>query len=397
MTESKELALPDEWGVRNPDSVLSHSWVEDTSMKRAGVRGEHSMAAASGGVPPKNGSDEVVIEVRDLRMVYPSPRAGGQATVAVDGVSFEVRRGEIFGFLGPNGAGKTTTISILTTLLSPTSGRARVEGVDVMARPDDVRRRLGLVFQRSTADEELTGRENMTIQAGLYGQSGDGVNQHITDLLTQMDLGTVGDRFVKTYSGGMRRRLELAVGMVHKPRILFLDEPTLGLDPQGRAGFWRYIRSLRETQGITVFMTTHYLEEADQLCDRIAVIDQGRIIALGTPRELKDGLGGDILEIRVGHGAPDFAPSVKSLPGVTALSRTDDTYRVKCSNGESLVPKAILAAERAGIPVTRVTVSKPTLDEVFLELTGRAYRGEGEVSPDDRDGEDEADTRHGAA
>jgi ABC-2 type transport system ATP-binding protein len=297
----------------------------------------------------------------------------------VDRVSFRVGRGEIFGFLGPNGAGKTTTISVLTTLLQPTAGQAHVEGIDVVTRPHDVRRKLGLVFQRSTADEELTGRENMVIQAGLYGHSGASVDRRITDLLVQMDLRSVGDRLVKTYSGGMRRRLELAVGMVHHPKLLFLDEPTLGLDPQGRAGFWRYIRSLRESEGVTVFMTTHYLDEADQLCDRIAVIDHGKIIAMGTPKELKDGIGGDTLEVAVAPGAADLTPLVTPMPGVKAISRREDTYRMKCANGEQLIPRVVLAAEQAGISVRGVTVVKPTLDEVFLELTGHAYREEGEA------------------
>jgi ABC-2 type transport system ATP-binding protein len=326
----------------------------------------------------RNAAGEVVIEVEDLRMVY-SGRAGAPPTVAVDGVRFQVRRGEIFGFLGPNGAGKTTTISVLTTLLSPTSGKARIEALDVVAHPHEVRRRLGLVFQKSTADEELTGRENLQIQAGLYGQSGPSVEARIQELLSQMDLGTVGDRLVKTYSGGMRRRLELAVGMVHEPRIVFLDEPTLGLDPQGRAGFWRYIRSLRDTKGITVFLTTHYLDEADQLCDRVAVIDHGKIIALGTPRELKDSVGGDTLEVSVPPGAPDLTPLVAPMPGVKGVQRREDGYREKCSEGERLIPKVVLAAETAGISVRGITVVKPTLDEVFLELTGHAYREEGET------------------
>lgn len=322
---------------------------------------------------------EVVIDARDLRMVYPPSRPGAKGTVAVDGVSFQVRRGEIFGFLGPNGAGKTTTISILTTLLGATSGRATIEGLDVKTQSNDVRRKLGLVFQKSTADEELTGRENMILEAGLYGLSPSEVRDHVNDLLTQMDLAASADRFVKTYSGGMRRRLELAVGMVHKPQLIFLDEPTLGLDPQGRAGFWRYIRHLREDKGLTVFMTTHYLDEADQLCDRIAVIDHGRIIALGTPKELKDGVGGDTLELTVAPGSKDPTEMLKAMPGVSAVSRDGDTYRVKCSNGEALIPKTVLAADQLGIVVSGVTVTKPTLDEVFLELTGHAYREEGEV------------------
>jgi ABC-2 type transport system ATP-binding protein len=340
-----------------------------------------------------NGALEVVISVDGLRMVYPAAKPGAAGTVAVDGITFQVRRGEIFGFLGPNGAGKTTTISILTTLLRPTAGRAQVEGMDVVAYPDDVRRRLGLVFQKSTADEELTGRENLVLQAGLYGLAGEGVQRRATELLTQMDLATFADRYVKTYSGGMRRRLELAVGMVHDPRIVFLDEPTLGLDPQGRAGFWRYIRSLRESGGITVLMTTHYLEEADQLCDRIAVIDHGKIIALGTPQELKDSVGGDTLEVSVAPGAADLTPLLHGLPGVHSVARAGDTYRVKCSNGESLVPRAVIAAEQAGIPIKGAIVRKPTLDEVFLELTGHAYRGEGETPsaepPEPPDGDPE--------
>jgi ABC-2 type transport system ATP-binding protein len=339
----------------------------------------------------------VVIDAQDLRMVYPAAKPGERGTVAVDGVSFQVHRGEIFGFLGPNGAGKTTTISILTTLIAPTAGNAHIEGIDVLARPLEVRRKLGLVFQKSTADEELTGRENMLIEAGLYGLSGPAVNQRVTDLLAQMELAGSGDKFVKTYSGGMRRRLELAVGMVHNPRLVFLDEPTLGLDPQGRAGFWRYIRSLRDHQGLTVFMTTHYLDEADQLCDRIAVIDHGKIIALGTPKELKDSVGGDTLELSVASGAPDPTALLSAMPGVKGVTRTDDTYRVKCSNGESLVPKTVMAMEKAGIDVLGVTVIKPTLDEVFLGLTGHEYREEGEAPPSSDSAEKPAAATGGSA
>jgi ABC-2 type transport system ATP-binding protein len=323
----------------------------------------------------------VVIDARDLRMVYPSSKAGTTGTVAVDGVSFQVRRGEIFGFLGPNCAGKTTTISILTTLLSATSGAAQIEGLDVRTQSNDVRRKLGLVFQRSTADEELTGRENMIIEAGLYGLSPSAIRDHVNELLTQMDLAPAADRFVKTYSGGMRRRLELAVGLVHRPKLIFLDEPTLGLDPQGRAGFWQYIRSLRGSKGLTVFMTTHYLDEADELCDRIAVIDHGRIIAIGTPKELKDSVGGDTLELTVVPGSKDPTGMLKAMVGVTSVTKEGDTYRVKCSNGESLIPRTVLAADQAGIVVAGVTVIKPTLNEVFLHLTGRAYREEGAAPP----------------
>ncbi|MHB8351614.1 MAG: ATP-binding cassette domain-containing protein [Thermoplasmata archaeon] len=331
---------------------------------------------------------ETVIDARELRMVYPPSRPGTPGTVAVDGVSFQVRRGEIFGFLGPNGAGKTTTISILTTLLGATSGSARIEGLDVHTQAIDVRRKLGLVFQKSTADEELTGRENLVLEAGLYGISAASARGPINELLAQMDLASAADRFVKTYSGGMRRRLELAVGLVHKPRLIFLDEPTLGLDPQGRAGFWRYIRHLRHSQGLTVFMTTHYLDEADQLCDRIAVIDHGRIIALGTPRELKDSVGGDTLELTVAAGSQDPTTLLKALPGVSSVSLHGGAYRVKCSNGEALIPTTVRAADQAGIVVTGVTAIKPTLDEVFLHMTGRAYREEGELPAGTAKGDD---------
>ena len=342
-------------------------------------------------------SSDVVINAQDLRMVYPGAKPGTKGTVAVDGVSFQVRHGEIFGFLGPNGAGKTTTISILTTLLGATSGRAWIQGIDVSKDPHEVRRKLGLVFQKSTADEELTGRENMLIEAGLYGLSGPAISARVSELLDQMELSGSADRYVKTYSGGMRRRLELAVGMVHNPQLVFLDEPTLGLDPQGRAGFWRYIRSLRETKGLTVFLTTHYLDEADQLCDRIAVIDHGKIIALGTPKELKDSVGGDTLELTLAPGSADPTSFLTAMPGVTGVTRQGDVFRVKCSNGEALVPKTVLAAEKAGIEVRGVTVIKPTLHEVFLQLTGHAYREEGTAHPTNGSAEPAAAAAAGGA
>jgi ABC-2 type transport system ATP-binding protein len=320
-----------------------------------------------------------VIQAKDLRMAYPPSRRGDPVKLAVDGVNFQVRAGEIFGFLGPNGAGKTTTVSLLTTLLTPSRGSAFIDGIDVTSDPSEIRRRIGLVFQVSTADGELTGRENLVFEAGLYGRSPTSVRAHVDALLAQMDLAAVADRLVKTYSGGMRRRLELAAGMVHEPRILFLDEPTLGLDPQGRAGFWKYIHHLRESQGVTIFLTTHYLDEADQLCDRIAIIDNGRIIAAGTPLELKDRMGGDTVEVVATPGAKDVTDLLRDLPGVRELTRSGDQYRMKCLRGESLVPKVVLACDHAGVELAGVTTRKPSLDEVFLTLTGRAYREEGDA------------------
>jgi len=318
-----------------------------------------------------------VICADDLRVVYPAGKRGGTGTRAVDGVTFRVRRGEIFGFLGPNGAGKTTTISVLTTLLAPSSGRATVAGLDTTVSAPEVRRRIGLVFQSSTADSELTGRENLTLEAGLYGFSPAEIAPRIEEVLRRVELSAVADRLVSTYSGGMRRRLELAAGLIHDPKIVFLDEPTLGLDPQGRAGFWRYIRDLRDTEGITVFLTTHYLEEADQLCDRIAIIDHGQIIATGSPGELKDRMGGDTLSVRTAPGAGDLEPVVRAIPGITAVLREDGGYRLKCARGDALVSKVVLAAQSAGISIEQLAVHKPSLDEVFLELTGHAYREEG--------------------
>ena len=297
---------------------------------------------------------------------------------AVRDVTLTVREAEIYGFLGPNGAGKTTTTSMLTTLLRPTHGRAEVSGIDVAARPEAVRRRIGLVFQRSTADADLTGRENLEIAAGLCGISRAQARPRIRDLLDRMDLTEVADRFVRTYSGGMQRRLEIAVGTIHEPEILFLDEPTLGLDPQGRAGFWRYIRELRAKDHVTIFLTTHYLDEADQLCDRLSVIDHGSLVASGTPLELKDRLGGDTIEVTSADGPVDLTDVLRTVPGATSVTRAGPVYRLKCHRGERLVAKVALAIQPTGAEVTSVVVRKPSLDEVFLEITGRAYREEGE-------------------
>jgi ABC-2 type transport system ATP-binding protein len=269
---------------------------------------------------------------------------------------------------------------MLTTLLRPTSGRIELDGLDPTTKQKLARQRFGIVFQDPSLDNEQTAYENMDLHGVLYHVPRKVRAQRTEELLKLFELWDRKDAYVKTFSGGMKRRLEIARGFLHTPKILFLDEPTLGLDPQGRAGFWRYIRWLRETQGLTVFMTTHYLDEADQLCDRIAVIDHGKIIALGTPQQLKDSVGGDTLEITVAPGSADLAPLLEKLAGVSGVVRAGETYRVRCSSGESLVPQSVVAATQKGIVVTKVAVIKPTLDEVFLGLTGRAYREEGEVA-----------------
>ena len=296
---------------------------------------------------------------------------------AVRDVTLSVNEREIYGFLGPNGAGKTTTMSMLSTLLLPSQGHAEVAGIDVVRRPEAVRRRIGLVFQRSTADGDLTGRENLEIAAGLNGLSRSEAQPRIREVLERMELAEAADRKVRTYSGGMQRRLELAVGTIHRPEILFLDEPTLGLDPQGRARFWDYIRDLRREDGVTVFLTTHYLEEADQLSDRISILDHGTVLTTGSPARLKEKLGGDVVVLSTSTEA-DVAPVVAGLPGVQGIEVEDHSVRIKCLRGESLVPTLVNACTAAGIGVTSVAIRRPSLDEVFLAMTGRAYREEGE-------------------
>ena len=312
------------------------------------------------------GSNAIVAE--GLVKVY-----NGKVT-AVDGVSFTVRPGEVFGFLGPNGAGKTTTVSMLSAGLRPTQGRAIIDGLEVAKDPEAVKRRIGVIFQEATADGDLTGRENLEVAAGSYGISRGEGRARANELIERMALTDAADRYAKTYSGGMRRRLELAVGLVHRPKILFLDEPTLGLDPQGRAGFWTFIDKLRKESGMTVFVTTHYLDEADTMCDRVAIIDHGKIVATGTPNELKDRVGGDVVTLKTATGAADIGETLRPLPGVNSIQRQDGTYRVKVASGETFVPLAVEACAKAGVGVTGVSVKRPSLDEVFLDFTGREFR-----------------------
>ncbi|MGI0055668.1 MAG: ATP-binding cassette domain-containing protein [Thermoplasmata archaeon] len=326
-------------------------------------------APTSGRLAVGDPNGDLAIRVENLTKVY-----NGQVK-ALDGISFEVKPGEAFGLLGPNGAGKTTTVSILTTLLRPTSGRAIVNGIDVTANPERVRRNIGLAFQVSTADGELTGRENLEVAAGLQGMPRAESRLRINELLDQMQLKSSADRLVKGYSGGMRRRLELAVGVIHSPRVLFLDEPTLGLDPQGRAGFWDYIRHLRKDTGVTLLLTTHYLEEADQLCERLAIVDHGKIVATGTPDSLKETTGGDSVIVKPTKGQ-DLTSLLTAIPGVMGVTAAEGAFRVKCTRGESMVPSIVTACAREGIELASVAIRKPSLDEVFLELTGREYRAE---------------------
>jgi ABC-2 type transport system ATP-binding protein len=287
---------------------------------------------------------------------------------AVRGIDLAVRRGEIFGFLGPNGAGKSTTISVLCTLLKPTSGTASVAGIDVTGDPDAVRARIGLVFQDPSLDIQLTARENLLFHAMVYGVPRSLRKERIAAALATVDLSDRVDALVSTFSGGMKRRLEIARGILHAPEILFLDEPTQGLDPQTRANVWDHLGKIRAASGLTIFMTTHYMEEAEY-CDRIAIIDHGTIVALGTPEELKSQVGGDIVVVSTGDNAR-AAEEIATKLGVTPVA-DGETLRIEVKDGAQFVPLLITALS---LPVKTVTIRRPSLDDVFLKLTGRAIR-----------------------
>src|SRR6195256_4262494 len=288
---------------------------------------------------------DVIIQVRGLEKRY-------GAIEAVRGIDLEVRRGEIFGFRGPNGAGKSTTISILCTLLSPTAGTARVAGIDVAYDPAGVRQRIGLVFQDPSLDDQLTGRENLEFHAFIYSVPSAVRRQRIDEMLALVKLADRASSQVRTYSGGMKRRLEIARGMLHQPQILFLDEPTLGLDPQTRKSIWTYLNELRSKKGVTIFMTTHYMDEAEY-CDRIAIIDRGKIVALGTPDELKAMVGGGVVTIT--SSQPDAAArEITELLGVTP-SRENGTLRMEVADGKAFVPRLV---RELMAPVDTVTLRR---------------------------------------
>ncbi len=314
-------------------------------------------------------TDGAILDVQGLTKVFGTLKA-------VDGVSFDVREGEIFGFLGPNGAGKTTTIKMLTTLLKPTSGTADVCGINLATHPNDVRAAVGIVPQEYTADEDMTGADNVMFCADLYGIPHETSRTRSKELLHLVGLEDAAERKVSTYSGGMRRRLEIACGLVNHPKLLFLDEPTLGLDVQTRTAVWEYIKKLKADYGMTLFMTTHYLEEADGVCDRIAIIDHGKIIKMGSPAELKDGLGGDVIEVGVRESAEDLTQLIMSIKGVKEVKKTNHDYRMKAEMGAETAPEIIEAIRAKGYHVSRITVTKPTLDQVYLEYTGRTMREE---------------------
>jgi ABC-2 type transport system ATP-binding protein len=293
--------------------------------------------------------------------------------VAVDHIDFTVKHGEIFGFLGPNGAGKTTTINMLITVLKPSEGHAYILGSDIARQNHQVRHNIGVVPQEYTADEDLTGYENIILCADLYGIPREVSKKRAQELFELVELIAFKDKRVQTYSGGMRRRLELACGLINRPKLLFLDEPTLGLDVQTRAATWNYVRTLKKEYGMTLFLTTHYLEEADALCDRIAIIDHGKIVVVGTPNDLKESLGGDIITLSIKQDV-DITELVKKIEHVKEVKKENGSYIVRSENGEVTAPMVIEALRKEGYVVTKLSLTKPTLNEVYLHYTGKSMR-----------------------
>jgi ABC-2 type transport system ATP-binding protein len=305
---------------------------------------------------------EAVIEVENLVKEF-------NGITAVKGVSFSIAEGELFGFLGPNGAGKTTTINMLCTLLRPTSGRAVLNGYDVVKESDGVRQSIGLVFQDPSLDERLTARENLEFHAMIYDVKKEDRNRRIDEVLNLMELKKRENDEVRTFSGGMKRRLEIARGLLHYPKVLFLDEPTLGLDPQTRNHIWTYIRQLKKKESITIFLTTHYMGEAGN-CSRIAIIDNGEIIALDSPENLKKQVGGDVITLRTA----DNKRAIDDLEklGISAQEEQDGLH-FEVENGEQFIPSFITSFK---VPIEAISLRRPTLEDVFLKLTGHAIREE---------------------
>ncbi len=306
-----------------------------------------------------------IIHVENLVKIY----KGGIR--AVDSINLNIKKGEIYGFLGPNGAGKTTTVKMLTTMIKPTSGNAIINGLDVIKDQAKVRKMIGLVPQDLSVDDDLKGIENLELQASFYGIPKDDARERANELLKLVDLYEAKDRYVSTYSGGMRKRLDLITGLIHNPEILFLDEPTLGLDVQTRAKMWDYISKLRKEYGITIFLTTHYLEEADSLCDRIGIIDHGKIVVEGSPSELKAKVGFDVVDIVVDN--PELFKNI--LNDVSDISMMDNkTIRFKVPESEVYLPKLFQKIYENRLKIQRIRVEKPSLDSVFIKYTGKEMR-----------------------
>lgn len=291
---------------------------------------------------------------------------------ALDGLSFVVEAGTVFALVGPNGAGKSTTVKILTTLSKPDAGEARVAGIDVLRRPDAVRHAIGCVAQKSGIDLAATGRENLMLQGHVYGMRGAELKRRAADLLVSAGLADAADRVTRTYSGGMQRKLDVAMGLVHRPEVLFLDEPTTGLDPQARLDMWDEIARLARDEGLTILLTTHYLDEADRLAQRLAIVDRGKVVAEGSPEQLKGELRGDAIHVELDEPVDDVS-SLDALQGVRDVVAEGRLLHARADNGARMVPVVLAALEAAGIGVASVTVARPSLDDVYLRHAGRAF------------------------
>lgn len=312
-----------------------------------------------------------VIETRALRRVFNTRRGPIEAVASVD---LRVEAGEVFGFLGPNGAGKTTTLRMLSTLLPPSGGEATVAGADLRREPGRVRMRIGYVGQAGGTDSEISGRSELEFQGRLYGMSRAESGRRAAELLSGLELTECADRVVQTYSGGQKRRLDIGLGLMHRPPLLFLDEPTTGLDPQSRARMWDEVRRLRDG-GTTVFLTTHYLEEADALCDRLAIIDHGRIVTVGTPDELKRQVAGDVVTLGVARRQAEAALDIlRAQPFVREAGRDGDLVRLYVERAETAMPAILRLLDGAGLGLETMAMSRPSLDDVFLHQTGRSLR-----------------------
>ncbi|EHQ36393.1 ATP-binding cassette domain-containing protein [Methanoplanus limicola] len=309
------------------------------------------------------------IELKEITKIF------GDLT-AVDNVSFSVKKGELFGLLGPNGAGKTTIINMLTTLLLPTSGKAEIEGYDIVKKPDDVRRNIGIIFQEPSLDIGLTGWENLEFHAMMYSINADERKRRIKEVLEVVGLTEKAGVLVEYYSGGMKRRLEIARGLIHHPKVLFLDEPTLGLDAQTRRKIWDYIKDLNNKYDLSIILTTHYMEEADYLCERIAIIDNGKIISLDSPESLKNQLEGDIITLKIPGEKVTFLRALEEKIKIKDLTQKGDTVLLTITEGENKIPELFLLAQKMGVEINSVNLRKPSLEDVFIHLTGSGIREE---------------------
>ncbi len=309
----------------------------------------------------------------------------GKDVRALDGLSLQVEAGTIFALLGPNGAGKSTTVKILTTLSHADAGEATVAGYDVLRQPEQVRRAIGYVSQKPAIDPEATGRENLTLQGRVYGLGGKPLRRRVDELLERNGLTDAAGRVTSTWSGGMQRKLDVAMGLVHRPRVLFLDEPTTGLDPEARAELWTEIGRLARDEGITILLTTHYLDEADRLASRLAIVDHGRVVVEGTPEQLKSALHGDTIRIELDRPAPGSADRARAalsdIAGLSGVAAQDGVVRARAIHGAAAIPVALAALEAAGVPVAAATVARPTLDDVYLRFAGRAFHYDEEGAP----------------